>query len=209
MDLSTVFKVGQRFVYNDALFTITGFNGRGEYGIFAIAKETPVRFLFTESNFFGRWANVVLVPEIGSEEDVENLNKMADQKVIDDISAYKEKQTAFDRQKDAIAIDPQYAHLIPHRSCKPADAAKNIRRTLKKHYGKDVKFGVRLDRYTNVTTSITIKPSKKIEPKNLYQLVKPYILGSWNEVTDTYDYDIGAFNQVFGGVMYIILDEAD
>lgn len=170
-------EVGQYFRFNEHIHIITDIDHHTDR-VSAVVKETYAMNNFAPSFFNGFWSPATALSKKASSEEIEELK---------------------------VASDPRYSHLIPHRSYEAVDAAKNIRKTLKHHYGKDVRFSVRVTHHT----TITIKPSQKIDMKELKEVTRPYKLGSWNGMTDMYDYDNKPFSEVFGGVMFIKLKEAD
>lgn len=205
-DYIKLLKVGQEFKFNidDSVLVMVGFNYDSDH-IEAIDTKTHVLNYYSSAMFTGSWASATILPTIATESEVEALKEKAHARRERVREEQRLKKEAAEKEKEAVAADPQYAHLTPYFSTWPVEAAKNIRKTLKKHYGKEVKFSVRVTHHT----TITIKPSKKIDMKELREVTRPYELGTWNGMTDSYDYSDSAFCDVFGGVMCILLHKAD
>lgn len=109
----------------------------------------------------------------------------------------REEEEKRERQRREIEELPnQHPHL------KPGDqAAKNIRRDLKKHF-PGVKFSVRSDRRGG--SSVSIRWTDGPTEKQVSEITDRYAEGSFDGMTDCYDYDRdNMFARVFGGSKYV------
>lgn len=113
---------------------------------------------------------------------------------------------------DDAALAAAHPHLLPRAQAngvsEHALVAKNIRALLKKEF-PGVKFQVKADA-NHVNASVRVNwdawPEAPTEAQ-VQALIQPFKAGSFNGMTDGYDYtedlDLKAFHRVFGSVEYV------
>lgn len=96
-------------------------------------------------------------------------------------------------QKEREEAKANNPHLVPGD-----EAAKNIRRDLKRHF-PGVKFSVRKD-----GSSIDVRWDCGPTTKQVTAITGRYEYGSFDGMTDCYDHHDNPFSDVFGGVRYVM-----
>jgi hypothetical protein len=120
-----------------------------------------------------------------------------------------EKKVAFAADVEAMRTNPEYAHLRQMDGDNPYDkinhglAAKNIRLDLKKYY-PTVKFSVRSDH-----NSVAVRyPEGAVNQHEVYEMLCKFKCGSFDGMTDSYNYRRSPFNTVYGEIEYISVQQA-
>ncbi|MGL6579866.1 DUF3560 domain-containing protein [Aeromonas hydrophila] len=99
---------------------------------------------------------------------------------------------------------PEYAHLVPlgEQDTGGVAAAKNVRRDLKKAF-PGVKFSVKSN-YSTVNVSWQDGPTRK----EVDALIGKFEQGRFDGMTDGYEYNTSAFNNMYGAVQYTFTSRA-
>lgn len=111
-----------------------------------------------------------------------------------------EKASAEDaraRALDATRTNPDYSHLTVCERSGGVEAAKNLRKDLKKHF-PGVKFSVRSD-YSSVNVTWVDGPTRAM----VEEIANRYQCGSFNGMEDIYEYSNSPFTTLFGGAQYV------
>lgn len=111
-----------------------------------------------------------------------------------------EKASAEDaraRALEATRINPDYAHLTVCERSGGVEAAKNLRKDLKKHF-PGVKFSVRAD-YSSINVKWLDGPTRAM----VEAIANRYQSGSFNSMEDIYEFSNSPFTTLFGGAQYV------
>lgn len=118
--------------------------------------------------------------------------------------------TEFNTEVEKLRNDAQYAHLSKSNESgihNPTLVAINIKKELKKAF-PNLKFSVKQSRRGNI--DVTCKNERVAEAAGIVDLkaivrnlVEPYMLGSFDSLTDLYVEKPTPRNETFGGVRYI------
>lgn len=98
---------------------------------------------------------------------------------------------------DATRTNPDYSHLTVCERSGGVEAAKNLRKDLKKHF-PGVKFSVRSD-YSSVNVTWVDGPTRVM----VEEIANRYQCGSFNGMEDIYEYSNSPFTTLFGGAQYV------
>lgn len=147
----------------------------------------------------GFGAPYVMTEEVGSAEEV--AEALAGAAIAEAAAKAKEaaRAEAFARAKEAAKAEGLALGLIPEAEFKGRGcaAAYNLRRELKARGIKVV--SLRSDSYSSITVRIADEadlPAAKV-------ICNKYEAGSFDGMTDCYDYDPSAWGSVFGDVRYV------
>lgn len=124
-----------------------------------------------------------------------------EQRVADRIARQAiEKASAEDASARALAAtrtNPDYAHLTICERSGGVEAAKNLRKDLKKHF-PGVKFSVRAD-YSSINVKWVDGPTRAM----VEAIANRYQSGSFNGMEDIYEFSHSPFTTLFGGAQYV------
>lgn len=124
-----------------------------------------------------------------------------EQRVADRIAHQAiEKASAEDASARALAAtrtNPDYAHLTICERSGGVEAAKNLRKDLKKHF-PGVKFSVRAD-YSSINVKWVDGPTRAM----VEAIANRYQCGSFNGMEDIYEFSHSPFTTLFGGAQYV------
>lgn len=140
----------------------------------------------------GGWEYEPNYPDLTPGE-IAALEKKANQAVIDREIERQVEAKAFEAAK--VALRKAYPHLIE------GAAAKNIRIELKQAFPK-IKFSVRAKSFSggnDINISWTDGPTKK----QVEAIANKYEAGSFDGMTDSYNYNHSPWTEVFGSSKYI------
>jgi hypothetical protein len=98
---------------------------------------------------------------------------------------------------ESVKTDEKFGHLSPVTSCGGVEAAKNVRKMLKKHF-PGFKFSVKSD-YTAVNIYWTNGPTAS----QVDDVVMMFKAGNFNGMEDIYEFQKTPFNDVYGSVQYV------
>lgn len=101
------------------------------------------------------------------------------------------------RGLEATRSNPDYAHLTICKHGGGVEAAKNLRKDLKKHF-PGVKFSVRSD-YDSVYVKWVDGPTRAM----VEAIANRYQSGSFNGMEDIYEFSHSPFTTLFGGAKYV------
>lgn len=139
---------------------------------------------------------------ISTPDQIEILKTKAEATKKAKIAAKEKAAQAFNRKQESLKANKEFKHLTPivdKYSYK--ETAKNIRAELKEKFGKDIKFSVRCDgsairiRYSDDTLNFS----------TVMDSVRKFQHGNFDGMTDSYEYNVTAFNSVFGGCQYVFV----
>lgn len=139
-------------------------------------------------------------PEVVDAAAVAEAEALAERTARDKQAAQDEADREHGRRMTQLANDPELADLTRIENGVDASkiAAANIRKLLKKQF-KGVKFSVRKDGYSAINVSWTDGPTVA----QVKEVTQRFERGSFNGMTDSYDYKRSPWCQVFGGVDYV------
>lgn len=176
--------------------TVVRMGGRAEFDIVFNGGQRTVQL--PESILRGvQWT---IYDEVVSAEQVQaylfKAEEYAEQKAMEKAAA----DAQFSMAVAALKVDPALAHLeaLSDNTGRSEQAPKNIRKDLKKHF-PGVKFSVRTSRSSSVTVSWTDGPTDA----QVEAVVNRYKAGSFDGMTDCYEFHRSPFGDVFGSVQYV------
>jgi len=145
-----------------------------------------------------------IMPEIAPTSEIEALRGAAIIKRTTDEEERKRKAEEFRAGLEKLRTDPKYAHLKQTETggklYGATLAAANMRAELKRAFS-DVKFSVRSDKFSggdSVDVSWTDGPTTE----QVRAIVNKYKAGSFDGMTDCYDYESRPWTSVFGDAKY-------
>ena len=109
----------------------------------------------------------------------------------------EKEEAARQRELDREALKVEYSYLTQNPGSGGSNAAKNVRIELKRAWPK-VKFSVRSS-YDSININWTAGPTVKA----VEAVTGKYQSGNFDGMTDCYNYNSSAFNDVFGGCRYV------
>ncbi|PCQ44957.1 LPD29 domain-containing protein [Citrobacter freundii] len=169
-------------------------NGTLSYTILGLNSLTRTNLLATSLGYYGLSSRQLSLDELRDRR--REVQGAINQREADE----REQQAARDTAKERINADPDNALLVKvNNTCGSAKTAvKNIRILLKKHF-PGVKFSVRMPHYGSVYVSWEdAAPEDKVNA-----VISRFKHGSFDGMTDCYNYHNNPFNDAFGGVDYI------
>lgn len=110
------------------------------------------------------------------------------------------KQELLALQRAQVVKDFPFLTPTGDKYCGAATTAKNVRAALK-HYFPGVKFSVKSSRGCS---AIDVRWTDGPESKAVDEICSMFELGSFDGMTDCYNYETSAFTDVFGGVRYVM-----
>lgn len=136
-----------------------------------------------------------LIP--ATDEEIAEL----EQRVADRIARLAIEKASEDdaraRGLEATRTNPDYAHLTVCEHSGGVEAAKNLRKDLKKHF-PGVKFSVRSD-YSSINVKWVDGPTRAM----VEAIANRYQSGSFNGMEDIYEFSHSPFTTLFGGAQYV------
>lgn len=146
-----------------------------------------------------------ILPEVAGEPEITAMRGAAILKKNQDEDERREKAAAFRVAVDALRANPDYAHLKQtgkdQKLYGSTLAAANIRAELKRAF-PGVKFSVRSDRFSggdSVQVTWTDGPTSEA----VKRIIGNYKAGSFDGMTDCYNYAEIPWTSVFGDAKYI------
>ena len=117
-----------------------------------------------------------------------------------------EKARKYDNDKARLLKMFDWLEVVPEGSYKGrVIGAKNIRKELKKKFGKEYKFSVRSEVFS-MGNSIDIEYPEDLPEEGrewIGKLCNKYQEGSFDGMIDLYEYSPSVFNNLFGGAKYV------
>lgn len=112
------------------------------------------------------------------------------------------KQELLALERAQVAKDFPFLTPTGGKYCGAATTAKNVRAALK-HYFPGIKFSVKTSRGAGCN-AIYVRWTDGPEVKAVDEICGMFELGSFDGMTDCYNYETSAFTDVFGGVRYVM-----
>ena len=146
-----------------------------------------------------------VLPEVVSAQDVADALAFAEQTQREDEEAKARADRAHEEAKEKLAEDAELVGLKRADQCDeyaPKIAAANLRKLLKKRW-PGVKFSVRMERgAASLRVSWTDGPTQD----EVEILANSFQRGSFDSMTDGYDYHRSPFVELFGGADYVFCE---
>lgn len=142
-----------------------------------------------------------------SQEEIEELKKKSEDAKIRRANEAKQKIEEEEKQRNEYETSPKYAHLTQIKDTKKYGAtlsAMNIRADLKKYF-PGIKFSVKSKTYAG-GNSVYVSWTNGPTVKSVEEIINKYEGGSFDGMTDCYNYNTNVFNDVFGYTKYLFCD---
>ncbi|MEW5126259.1 LPD29 domain-containing protein [Citrobacter freundii] len=189
--------IGQCITSAGSEYVVSAVNleeGTLSYTILGLNSLTRTNLLATSLGYYGLSSRLLSLDELRDRR--REVQGAINQREADE----REQQAVRNAAKERINADPDNAALVKvNNTCGSAKTAvKNIRILLKKHF-PGVKFSVRMPHYGSVYVSW-----EDAAPEDtVYAVISRFKHGSFDGMTDCYNYHSNPFNDDFGGVDYI------
>jgi hypothetical protein len=146
-----------------------------------------------------------IFPEVATEQEIATMRRAAILKQQADDDERKRNAEEFAAAVQALRADPKYAHL--KQTAKDAKlygctlAASNIRTELKLAF-PGVKFSVRSDKFSG-GDSVDVTWTDGPTCDQVKRIIGKYAAGTFDGMTDSYDYESRPWTTVFGDAKYV------
>ena len=144
----------------------------------------------------------VVTGTVAPEADVQKAVAIATAKKFTRDAAKEAAEKAFAAECEALRSNPALAHLEPAQGRASSRlASKNLRKHLQ-HKFPGVKFSVRQSG-SRTHSSLYVEWTGGPAAREVNAIANAFTAGSFNGMTDSYEYSRSAFGEVFGDVQYI------